>query len=133
MNSTECREFDGISLQNKPNYAASVSICRIMPRACQYAELCRERVIMPLGMPAVLGGANPCGGVLISFSKSVEPLSSVGNGIDPHRFAKCALILTYTPRDGFSITTAYFSTFLNPRPHPAPPLTPAELYNLFVH
>ena len=26
-------------------------------------------------------------------AKSIEPLSSVGNGIDPHRFAKCALIL----------------------------------------
>ena len=27
--------------------AEIVSICRIMPRACQYAELCRERVNMP--------------------------------------------------------------------------------------
>ena len=26
----------------------------------------------------------------IAQAKSIEPLSSVGNGIDPHRFAKCA-------------------------------------------
>ena len=27
----------------------------------------------------------------IAQAKSIEPLSSVGNGIDPHRFAKCTL------------------------------------------